>query len=316
MKEKTKDTVLKEIAENESFWNESDFLQWYDSLEDAPDYIDGLKDAKKEVLKYEIFDSIFASEKKKIAFSFFRSKKLSGIAATVAIFFATFGMYNYWNKNEPNVYQSTYGQMKHIQLEDGSTVTLNGNSTLRFINRADEREAWLNGEASFDVVHEENDKRFIVHLSDTTSIEVLGTQFNVSNRPKESQIVLKNGKVKVDFATKDKTFDYTYMTPGDLVSFKSEKAGYKKEQVTNVDQYFSWQKSILLLEETSLEVMVDMLRNTYGIELLVNNESLNSRKASGSFPLRADRNKLLKNVTALYDVILVKDNGYLLLKDQ
>lgn len=319
MDSKQKDNIIKNIVQNERFLDKDVFSQWYDSFEDdvADDNVKEFSLYERESIRREMFDAIQLTQQESGSIVlFFVKYPWRSFAAVFALLFAVGSIgYNYWNSRAPYVYQSTYGEIKKILLNDGSQVVLNGNSTLRFVNLADKREAWLTGEASFQVVHKRNDQRFVIHLSDTTTIEVLGTEFNVLNRPKESRVALRSGKVKVDYRPQQKKLDQTYMSPGDLLTFNGKEKGYTVQHFNDVDRYFSWQKEQFLLDETSLGSMVDMLQHTYGIQLKVIDDSLYNRKASGSFPLGTDKDRLLKNVTALYDLVIVEDEELLILKD-
>lgn len=321
MDSKKKDDIIKNIVQDERLLDKDVFSRWYDSFDNDSATAEELKDfdeAKREAIKQEMFHAIQAvqEEKKSTAAFFVRSSWRSVAAALVFVFFVGAVVYHYKNNRNSYVYQSAYGEIKNVLLKDGSHVVLNGNSTLRFVDRADKREAWLVGEASFQVVHKANDQRFVIHLSDTTSIEVLGTEFNVLNRSAQSRVALRSGKVKVAHRAEREYADETYMSPGDLLTFNKSKKGYSLQHANDVDRYFSWQKEQFFLDETSLADMLVMLRETYGISLKVNDDSLYNRKASGSFPLRKDKKRLLKNMTELYDLVLVEESGTFVLKDQ
>src|SRR5690625_3678415 len=56
---------------------------------------------------------------------------------------------------------TTFGEVRHVTLPDGSAVTLNANSTLMWNKRVKkERRVILQGEAFFDIVHDP-DRPFI-----------------------------------------------------------------------------------------------------------------------------------------------------------
>ncbi|QNL49357.1 FecR domain-containing protein [Olivibacter sp. SDN3] len=319
MDSRNKDNIIKNIVQNERFLDRDVFSQWYDSLEEErSNGVMDFSESKRETIKQEMFDAIQSVQEEEKLRTFGRVTLYWRTAAAVFVLLFAMGTigHNYYNNNfESYLYQSTYGEIKNILLKDGSKVTLNGNSTLRFVDLPDKREAWLTGEASFHVVHKHDNQRFVVHLSDTTSVEVLGTEFNVLNRPNESRVALRNGKVKVDYRPQHKNLDQTYLSPGDLLTFKEKEKGYMVQHANDVDRHFSWQKEQFILNETSLGSMVDMLHHTYGISLKVTDDSLYNRKASGSFPLGTDKDRLLKNVTALYGLVMIEDEELLVLKD-
>ena len=92
------------------------------------------------------------------------------------------------------------GSRTRIQLPDGSTVWLNGNSKLVYDNKSfgeKLRQVTLTGEAYFDVVKNVN-KPFIIHTN-RMDIKVVGTAFNVKAYPgeKNSEASLVRGSIEV-----------------------------------------------------------------------------------------------------------------------
>lgn len=73
------------------------------------------------------------------------------------------------------------GQLYHLVLTDGTKVTLNAGSSIRFPNRfdGDRRRVFTQGEVFFDVVHNK-EQPFVVETGQQ-QIEVLGTQFIVDD---------------------------------------------------------------------------------------------------------------------------------------
>jgi ferric-dicitrate binding protein FerR (iron transport regulator) len=91
------------------------------------------------------------------------------------------------------------GGKSEIILSDGSQVTLNADSKLRYPDRFDNarREVYLEGEGYFVVQHMMN-QPFILYTGNL-STTVLGTKFNVSAYPENKAIAvsLLEGKVQV-----------------------------------------------------------------------------------------------------------------------
>lgn len=99
---------------------------------------------------------------------------------------------------EMQTYTTARGQRATLTLADGSTVTLNAESTVDvptdFGRRT--RDIQLQGEAYFDVAHD-SDKPFRVRTGGAVT-EVLGTKFNVRARPEEEvavQVAVIEGRV-------------------------------------------------------------------------------------------------------------------------
>ena len=92
-----------------------------------------------------------------------------------------------------------YGARSTVKLPDGSTVTINAGTTLRYnVNfGALTRDLWLDGEAFFDV--NKSATPFTVH-SGHISIKALGTRFNVRAYLSEDEVqtTLVEGKLAIN----------------------------------------------------------------------------------------------------------------------
>lgn len=95
--------------------------------------------------------------------------------------------------------QTAVGEIRKLTLDDGTEIWLNAASRLTYPARfsKNRREISLEGEAYFDVAHEEN-RPFIVH-TDRVTTRVLGTRFNISAYREEDNITVSvvQGKVGV-----------------------------------------------------------------------------------------------------------------------
>jgi len=125
--------------------------------------------------------------------------QLVGVAA--ACLALILGAYHFLSPTPSAVWslnKTAFGEMKELNLPDGSTVILNSNSTLKYdsnwLNTAT-REVWLEGEAFFEINKQplKGAAQFIVHSNDT-KVAVLGTVFNVYNRNENIAVVLESEK--------------------------------------------------------------------------------------------------------------------------
>lgn len=95
---------------------------------------------------------------------------------------------------------------KQLDLPDGSRVLLEPHSRLKYgpsFNKA-RREVFLEGEAHFEVAHNEH-RPFLVHAREVTTT-VLGTSFRVKafEADKDIMVTVQTGKVKVSAGSLDK----------------------------------------------------------------------------------------------------------------
>ncbi|PSR53132.1 hypothetical protein AHMF7605_06110 [Adhaeribacter arboris] len=325
------DCSKEEEARVENWLNENpahvdQALQWQEEFTFENDQVlaQVLK-AEKEVWRktvLELPNKDFSNKSKQI---FLResSKKetyqiLKVAAAISGIMVIALGGWLTWQNQKINV-KVAFGQTKQLTLPDNSVVYLNGNSSFTYNrnwwNR--EREVWLNGEAFFKVTHLKNNKKFLVHLSNQVEVEVLGTEFNISDRNTISDIVLKTGKIKLNL-NNNVNKKSIYLRPGDLIEVRKQNhaSAIIRQVRVSPEQYYSWTYDKWLLEGTSLREMLQKLHDTYGVNTKVKNKNLLNRRASGSIPLpKGDANLLLSDITALFQLKVNKVNNIIYLED-
>ena len=208
-------------------------------------------------------------------------------------------------------YRTQFGETKTILLPDSSTVILNANSQLTFDKNWDQlstREIWLNGEAYFSVVHKQDHQPFKVITPGGIAVEVLGTTFNVYHREVETKVVLNTGQITLSFPV-EKNEKKILMKPGELVEYKKNK--YSKRLV-DPHVYASWTEKKIILDQTSLQEMIQMAEDNYGLKVRAESQKILRQTVSGSMPL-GDANSFVTQVAMAFQLKVVKDNdGYLL----
>lgn len=192
-----------------------------------------------------------------------------------------------------------YGQLMMQQLPDGSEVTINANSRIRFANNwrdGGEREVWIEGEAFFHVRKTWNRSRFIVH-ADHFDVIVTGTQFNVVNRPRNSNVMLREGSVILQ----GKDGLRLDMAPGDFVQFDGKTLSRRDVQR---DSVLAWKDRTLFFDKTPLKEVVNIIEDQYGVKVQLANPSLGDSTITGIMP-NNNLEKLLQamQATTNFDVI-------------
>lgn len=92
-------------------------------------------------------------------------------------------------------YATDRGELRSVELPDGSSVRLNARSRVTVRFTGDARDVYLDGEAMFSVKHE-SQRPFRVH-SGNSLVQAIGTQFNVDRRPSGTVVVVLEGAVQV-----------------------------------------------------------------------------------------------------------------------
>lgn len=109
-------------------------------------------------------------------------------------------------------FQTATGQRTDVTLPDGSVVTLDSETEMRFAETADERRIDLVRGRAFFRVASNRARPFIVHAGGK-SVRAVGTAFEVSLDGSEMAVVLTEGKVRVEEAANG-TGNSAVMAPG------------------------------------------------------------------------------------------------------
>ncbi|WP_353721241.1 FecR domain-containing protein [Dyadobacter sp. 676] len=256
---------------------------WYRSGEARPAFTDGLSANALSALEEKILARVQA-EAPRPALPLHSWRGWFGriAAAVLLVIVAGVGIYLISRRNGRIVERTGFGETRALTLPDGSEVTLNGNSVLSYdAGWAELREVRLEGEAYFKIVHTRDHRRFRVRTGADFSLDVLGTQFNVSKRSSGTRIVLDEGKVQCNIGGSGA--ETLVLRPGEMVQFRKEPADYERKRV-QTDLYSSWKDHKLVFKNTSLGEVAAILRDTYGFETETSHPDLLDRRISGSVP--------------------------------
>jgi transmembrane sensor len=182
-------------------------------------------------------------------------------------------------------YQTTFGETKIVNLPDGSKITLNANSVLKFhrFGFADEeiREVYLDGEAEFSVKHTPKNQKFVVKTSHKMEVEVLGTEFTVFARNRGAKVVLNKGKVKVNYLEGSERHTIM-MKPGNLLALDKKNVA-EVQEVVEVRNHNAWKSHRFVFDNTSLQEIAYLIEENFGVEVKLNSEQLANRTIAGTF---------------------------------
>lgn len=160
------------------------------------------------------------------------------------------------------------GQQAKTVLPDGSTVLLNACSKLTYSasDWMQGRNVHLEGEAIFDVKHQEDDQPFRVHTRHY-DIHVLGTNFNVLSYRDEAKdiVTLRRGKIEVDVAG-DSTS--TVLSPGDSFVYDNHSGIYRVER-RPLHWVYAWEHNEILFEGHTLAEKKEELARHFGYKFQI-----------------------------------------------
>lgn len=231
-----------------------------------------------------------------------RRSRIWYAAAASLVFLIAAGIYLFTITGD-KVIHTSYGERRIVTLPDNSTVVLNGNSSLRYSRdwtANEDRTVQLEGEAFFAVKHTENHNRFTVKASGNLTIEVLGTQFNVTNRKGETNVVLQEGSVRLD----DTGSSYI-MKPNEMVSYSKKHPAFVSQMVV-ASQKISWKESTLIYKNEPLGSIIERLSESHGLKVVFATAEMKAEVFNGSIP--ADSVEVLfEKIESLYGVSVTRD---------
>ena len=189
------------------------------------------------------------------------------------------------------------GEYKVI-LTDGTEVTLNSESELRYPVKfsTGQRRVYCSGEAYFRVAHDEN-RAFVVE-SEGMMVEVLGTEFNLNTYNNENMIytTLVKGRVKVGAVGHE-----IIIVPGEQALFNRRDQQIMKE-VVDVEEVIAWKNGNFVLEEQTLEQIMQQLSRWYDFACFFQSEDLKRLTFKGSVPRYSDFEKVLEMLAGTDEV--------------
>ncbi|NKI25456.1 DUF4974 domain-containing protein [Arenibacter sp. 6A1] len=185
-----------------------------------------------------------------------------------------------------NTLHIPFGKKFELLLSDGTKVTLNAGSSLKYpvqFLSGHTRKVFLKGEAFFDVAKDAKHP-FIVNANDL-NIQVLGTEFNLSYFPEDEEIstVLVEGSVELykDGADKNKN-TVTQLQPGQKASWNPLKNSMQVKAV-DVSLYTSWMHGELICKAMPFSKLRTKLERHFNIRIENNNEALDKQIYTATF---------------------------------
>jgi len=196
------------------------------------------------------------------------------------------------------------GNLKQIQLEDGSFVSIYPGSKLGFPKHfaRDKREVYLEGEALFTVSKNPNRPFFVYNNQIVT--QVLGTSFTVRNKNGKIEVAVKTGRVAVYENGEQINLNEVEQKSNGVIITPNQKVTYYQQErhfVTSiVDQpapaptettqpviatHFNY-------NETPLYKVLEDLEDTYKLEIVLENEKIKNCLFTGDLSNQNMFNKL------------------------
>jgi ferric-dicitrate binding protein FerR (iron transport regulator) len=234
---------------------------------------------------------------------------VSCVVLLIVVVFALFPE----REEEIYTYKTGFDQVGTVILPDQSRIKLNANSSIRVWASGRLRkksQVELRGEAHFTVKKKkqwDSYQTMWVHTQSGT-VEVTGTVFNVYSRGNKTKVYLREGGVKIK---KIPDFPVIVMHPGDLIQFdKKEKTIFKKKMAPEVVD--AWIHNKVVFNKTPLTEVFQHIKDIHGLDFQLEEKVLLEKSFTGVLPAN-DLNLLIKSLEEVFDVIILRKKDMLLI---
>jgi transmembrane sensor len=201
------------------------------------------------------------------------------VAASIMLLLGSVGWWLWSPQAAPLVVATGYGETQAVTLPDGSQITLNAHSELRYAADwagSEVREVWLEGEAYFSVEKSAEGLPFRVYSGEMT-VEVLGTEFNVRQRGEAAEVTLEEGSVALSHR---QAAEKVLLVPGEQATFSQAEARFQTRRI-KTDRYTAWRNQLLVFEETPMTEVAARIEEIFGTPVVIRSASLKKRTLSG-----------------------------------
>uniref|UniRef100_UPI0032162EEE FecR family protein n=1 Tax=uncultured Draconibacterium sp. TaxID=1573823 RepID=UPI0032162EEE len=225
-----------------------------------------------------------------------------------------------YNKNAVPVEEIRYNTLEiprgaeyFVILSDGTRVWLNSDSRLRYpvSFTGDKRVVELEGEAYFEV--SENKEVPFQVLSAGQTIEVLGTEFNISSYQDQQLIytTLVEGKVNV-FSDKKPELVKT-LVPG-YQTYMYKESGDISIREVEINEFVAWKDGYFSFNNKTLEEMMNILSRWYDIDVEFENDTKKKLKFTGEIARYENLEKMLQLIEKTQEVRFEKKENKIRIK--
>ncbi len=182
-----------------------------------------------------------------------------------------------------NIISQSYNTIEQVNLEDGSVISLNRNSSIEyphtFTNNS--RLVSLKGEAFFNVAADKNHP-FIIS-TDQIKIKVIGTSFNVKAFPKTNQNEVSVNSGSVEVSSLSNTNKKIILHKGDKAIFNVADNSLVKMQLSD-NNYKAWKTKEFAFRNEKLFDAIILIEEVYNVTIQIpENFIVENKKISTTF---------------------------------
>ena len=247
----------------------------------------------------------------------FSSQNARRLIQIAAVFVVTIGLglssyYIYTDKLVPykSITSELYESGKTITLADGSTIVLNGKSSLTYPRTfsSNERRVKLIGEAFFDIAKNPT-KPFIISV-EKAEIKVLGTSFNVNASTDKVEVLVETGKVKLSLAKEPNKA--ILLKKGD---FGVASENFLKKAAQNDENYLSWKTQLMVFKAMSLHNVAKVINRTYQVNIQFSDSAIQKLPITTKFK-QTPLDEVLESLCLPHNLCYEKSGTRIIIKNE
>ncbi len=181
-------------------------------------------------------------------------------------------------------YSTMVGEVRHLPLPDGSTLTLNTDTRVEVKMNASTRHVALRGgQIMLDVARDEQ-RPFIVD-SGEARIEVVGTRFSVRNDPGRTlEVVVLDGTIELSRAVKDERRDPIRMSRNTrAITTDSGEIELDKLESSETERLLQWRDGMLAFSGDTLGEAVKEFSRYSRTRIVIDDPAVAERRIVGLY---------------------------------
>lgn len=220
----------------------------------------------------------------------FREVLFSRHAVLIATFFIFAAIVHFVARELAPTLQTTIGEQRVVELQDGSRIHLNTNTRIR-VQFSDSLRIveLLSGEAMFTVAHDAQ-RPFLVMTGDA-AVRAVGTVFNVHRDRDLTTVSVFEGRVRILEGTSRKAHRLVYaelaasdeaqVSPGSM----QPQVEVRKLNPTALRQRHAWTQGLLLLNGESLQYAIRQFNRYHREQVMLDDPAQEFPRLGGVFRL-------------------------------
>lgn len=241
-------------------------------------------------------------------FRFALAASLAAVAVISVLLFGSRWLPESESQQQPTLLAAAVGEIREVNLPDGSRVTLDSASRVEAAFSKTQRTLTLiEGRARFRVAHET--RPFIVRAG-SSEVIATGTIFDVSLIGGRTDVVLLQGSVEV--RTKDGRNKIGRLKPGQKL-IVAAAGPPERRPATRTDS--AWPTRMLQFDNTRLDEAAALANRYSQVQLKLGSDRIRALRVSGAFRA-GDTVGLARSLAAAFNLrVITQPNGSLLLVD-